>query len=207
MKKLCLLAFSAFLTICLQAQLKTTKVCPDLYVDILDGKVNGLYSNSTIGEIKGKLPCFSSTVDDTATSKCGGNVFYKDKDIYFYTGRDYVEIREKFKGKLSLPLLGAARTGLFKMLGLPKIKDVKWDAFQTQYGTLILYYNAAGKVNKIQFSINQPTLFNSANNWFPLFRVIHQGSASGRQRNFYSLAANGFFVLTIFLFNHKKYML
>jgi hypothetical protein len=153
MKKICLLALSAFLTICLQAQLKTTQTCPDIYVDILDGKVNnGLFANSSNGEIKGKLPCFTSTVDDTARSQCGANVFYKDKDIYFYTGRDYVEIREKFKGRLSLPLLGAARTSLFKMLGLPKIKDVKWDAFQTQYGTLILYYNAAGKVNKIQFS-------------------------------------------------------
>jgi hypothetical protein len=133
------------------AQLKTTTVCPTFTVDILDGKVNGLYCVSTIGEIKSKLPCFTGSEEENNSSACGGGVFYKDKDIYFYTGRDYVEIREKFKGKLSIPLMGANRNNLFKWLGHPKIKDVNWDAFQMAYGTLILYYKA-GKVNKLQFS-------------------------------------------------------
>jgi hypothetical protein len=134
-----------------QAQLKTTIACASFTVDLLNGKVNDLYPTSTNGEVKGKFPCFTSTEDEVASSKCGGNVFYKDKDIYFYTGRDYVEIGERFKGKLSIPLMGAARTGLFKWLGHPKIKDVNWDAFTMAYGTLVLYYRG-GKVNKIQFS-------------------------------------------------------
>ncbi len=133
------------------AQLKTTPVCPLIVVDILDGKINELYPNSTMGEIKGKLPCFSEALDETAGAKCGGIISYKDKDIYFYTGRDYIEIRDKFKGKLTVPLMGASRTSLFKWLGHPKIKDVYWDAFQMSYGTLILYYKA-GKVNKLQLS-------------------------------------------------------
>jgi hypothetical protein len=134
------------------AQLKTTPVCGTFVVEILDGKVNGVFPDFTIGQIKEKLPCFTSEEPENSTSKCGGGVFYKDKDIYFYTGRDYIEIREKFKGKLSIPLLGATRNSLFKWLGNPKIKDVNWDAFQTQYGTLVLHYNKAGKVNLIQFS-------------------------------------------------------
>ncbi len=151
MKKI-LLIFVALLAMnMVNAQLKATTACPAFAVDILYGRVNELYPSSTNGEIKGKLPCFSSTEDELTSSQCGGNVFYKDKDIYFYTGRDYVEIREKFKGTLSVPLMGAARTGLFKWLGHPKIKDTNWDAFQMQYGTLVLYYKA-GKVNKIQFS-------------------------------------------------------
>ena len=89
---------------------------------------------------------------ESSTAKCGGGVFYKDRDIYFYTGRDYIEIGPKFKGKLSIPLMGASRNSLFKWLGHPKIKDVSWDAFSTQYGILILYYTKANKVNKIQFS-------------------------------------------------------
>lgn len=133
------------------AQLKTTLICPPIVVDVLDGKINELFPNSTQGEIKGKLPCFSEVQDEIAGSKCGGSIFYKDKDIYFYTGRDYVEIREKFKGKLTVPLMGASRTALFKWLGHPKIKDVNWDAFQMSYGTLVLYYKA-GKVNKLQLS-------------------------------------------------------
>ena len=134
------------------SQLKTTPVCNTIYVDILGGKVNGVEPDFTQGQIKTTLPCFTSEEPENASSSCGGAIFYKDKDIYFYTGRDYVEIREKFKGKLSVPLMGAARNSLFKTLGHPKIKDVKWDAFQTQYGTLILYYNAANRINKIQFS-------------------------------------------------------
>lgn len=152
MKRHNLILIAIIATTSLQAQLKTTSVCPTFTVDILAGKVNGLKSSSTTGEIKKLFPCFSSTEEEVSSSKCGGNVFYKDKDIYFFTGRDYIEIKEKFKGKLSLPLMGANRSNLFKWLGHPKIKDVSWDAFQTEYGTLVLYYNKANKVNKIQFS-------------------------------------------------------
>jgi hypothetical protein len=48
--------------------------------------------------------------------------------------------------------MGASRNGLFKWLGHPKLKDDTWDAFETQYGCLILYYNAASKVKMIRFS-------------------------------------------------------
>ncbi len=151
MKKIFLILAGIFSMNTALPQLKTTPVCPTIIVDILDGKVNELYPNSTMGEIKGKLPCFSETETETTGSKCGGTIFYKDRDIYFYTGRDYVEIREKFKGKLTIPLMGASRNSLFKWLGHPKIKDITWDAFQMAYGTLVLYYKA-GKVNKLQFS-------------------------------------------------------
>jgi hypothetical protein len=134
------------------AQLKTSPVCPVFSVDILTGKVNELRPNATQGEFKKAFPCFTDAEEENPAARCGGTILYKDKDIYFYTARDYVEIGEKFKGKLSIPLMGAARTGLFKWLGHPKIKDVNWDAFQTAYGTLVLYYNKAGKVNKLQFS-------------------------------------------------------
>lgn len=152
MKKL-LFVFIAFaFAIPASAQLTPKSACPDFVVDILDGTVNGLKTNVNLEEFKLKLPCFSSAEDETSSSKCGGGAFYKDRDLYFYSGRDYVEIGEKFKGKLSLPLIGAKRGSLFKYLGNPKLKDATWDAFQTQYGTLVLHYSSAGKVNKIQFS-------------------------------------------------------
>ena|SRR5258706_14785680 len=135
------------------AQLKTTPKCPDFNIDILDGRVNkNILPTSTVGQIKLNLPCFTSFEEEGTSAKCGAGVFYKDKDIYFYTTRDYVEIGPAFKGTLSIPLMGAPRNGLFKWLGSPQIKDVNWDAFQTAYGVLILYYNNAAKVNKIQFS-------------------------------------------------------
>ena len=135
------------------AQLNTTPKCKEINVDLLDGIINKtLLPTSTVGQIKLNLPCFTSFEEEGTSAKCGGGVFFKDKDIYFYTTRDYIEIGPAFKGKLSLPLIGAPRNGLFKLLGSPQIKDVKWDAFQTAYGVLILYYNSASRVNKIQFS-------------------------------------------------------
>ncbi len=135
------------------AQLNTTPKCKEINVDLLDGIINKtLLPTSTVGQIKLNLPCFTSFEEEGTSAKCGAGVFYKDKDIYFYTTRDYIEIGPAFKGKLSLPLMGAPRNGLFKLLGSPKIKDLKWDAFQTAYGILILYYNSASRVNKIQFS-------------------------------------------------------
>jgi hypothetical protein len=135
------------------AQLKTTKICATFSVDVLSGRVNNaVEANSTQGQVKQNLPCFTSEEPENKSSACGGGIFYNDKGIYFYTGRDYIEIRENFKGKLSIPLMGSARNSLFKTLGNPKIKDVSWDAYTTRYGILILYYNKANKVNKIQLS-------------------------------------------------------
>ena len=143
------------------AQLKTTPLCKELNVDLLNGMINkNLLPISTVGQIKLNLPCYTSFEEEGTSAKCGAGVFYKDKDIYFYTTRDYIEIGPAFKGKLSLPLMGASRSGLFKLLGNPQIKDVKWDAFQTAYGVLILYYNSASKVNKIQFSTQPASSIN-----------------------------------------------
>jgi hypothetical protein len=133
------------------AQLKVKPKCGPFTVNILDGKVNDVRPDFTNGQIKKKLPCNTSEEEEGA-SKCGGGVFYKDQDVKFYTGRDYVEIGPAFKGKLTIPLMGAKRGTFFKWLGNPKLKDDDWDAFQTQYGCLILYYNSAAKVKMIRFS-------------------------------------------------------
>jgi hypothetical protein len=152
MKKLLLLLTALPVAYICAAQLKTTASCPAFYIDILDGKINDLRTTATVGQVKEKFPCFTSAENESSSAKCGGGVNFKDRDLYFFTERDYVEIGPKFKGKLSIPLMGASRNGLFKWLGNPKIKDAGWDAFTTSYGTLILYYTKANKVNKIQFS-------------------------------------------------------
>ena len=136
-------------------QLKAKVNCPDLYIDILNGTVNDIKPNYTQGEIKDKFPCFTSAVDETPDAKCGGGIYFKDKDISFYTKRKYVEVGPKFIGKTSFPLLGTKRGSLFAKLGNAKIKDDLWDAYEMQYGTLVLHYDvagAAGKVKSFQFS-------------------------------------------------------
>ena len=139
-------SISAYLA---NAQLHATPVCPPFTVDILAGSVNELVSKSAIIEVKTKFPCFSSIIEKDSITVCAG-VFYPDKSIHFYTGRQYIEVGEKFNGKITPALMGASRSSLFGILGHPKLKDAAWDAFQMGYGTLILYYNAAGKINKIQ---------------------------------------------------------
>ena len=152
MKQFLLHALLAFTVFSAKAQLVAKANCDAFTVDILDGKVNGLKPNARFDEIKGKFPCFSATEPEGSTAKCGAGVFYKDRDVYFYTDRDYIEIKEKFQGKFTTPILGLARNSLFKILGNPKLKDDTWDAYQMAYGTLVLHYNKAGKVNMLQFS-------------------------------------------------------
>jgi hypothetical protein len=152
MKKISIFFLAISLWASAQAQLKASPKCGSFVVDILNGNVNSIKPDWTMSEIKDKLPCFTGTEEEGSASKCGGAVFYKDKDVSFYTKRNYIEIGDKFKGQLSIPLMGASRGSLFKWLGNPKMKDEAWDAFEMAYGTLVLHYNSAGKVRLIQMS-------------------------------------------------------
>ncbi|HUR10562.1 MAG TPA: hypothetical protein VM012_04300 [Flavitalea sp.] len=152
MKTYYLFILALFIVPASMAQLITKAKCPDFEVDILDGKVNGHRPDIPNDRLKIVLPCFTSSTDKKDSSKCGTTVFFKDRDVYFYTERNYIELGPKFKGKLSVPLMGVSRNNLFQYLGNPRIKDDKWSAFQTSYGIIILYFDNANKVNKIQIS-------------------------------------------------------
>ena len=159
-KMLSSILFVSLLQYC-QAQLTPTAKCDEFYIDILDGRVNGLRPDFTMGQIKTKLPCFtSSDPEGSSSSKCGGTVFFADKGVYFYTDRDYIEIKEGYKGKISLPVLGADRKSLFKWLGNPSLKDDTWDAFETKYGNLVLHYNKLNKVNLVQMTTRSTSTLN-----------------------------------------------
>jgi len=151
MKQLLSIAFFMGILSVGMGQLKAKVKCPDLYVDVLNGTVNDIKPSYTQNEIKEKFPCFTSAEEESESAKCGGGVFFKDKDLYFYTRRKYVEIGPKFVGKTSLPLLGTKRGTLFTKLGNPKIKDDLWDAYEMQFGTLVLHYDVAGTAGKVKF--------------------------------------------------------
>ncbi|MEP7277388.1 MAG: hypothetical protein ABI813_01985 [Bacteroidota bacterium] len=152
MKQLFYLLLLPFIVCTAKAQLVPKAACGVFTVDILDGKLNGLKPNARWEEIKQKLPCFTASEPEGAAAKCGGTVFYKDRDVYFFTDRDYIEIGEHFKGKLTVPVMGASRNSLFSVLGNPKLKDESWDAYEMAYGTLVLHYNKVNKVNLVQFT-------------------------------------------------------
>lgn len=134
------------------AQLKTKPDCGTLLVDVYKGWINEAKPNADPEQIKLKLPCFTSFEKEGNESKCGGGIYYADKGLTVYTQRDYFVMDEKFKGKFSIPLMGAKQDALFPRLGNPKLKDANWEAYQMAYGTLILYYNSKRMVNKIIIS-------------------------------------------------------
>jgi hypothetical protein len=152
MKRIAIIIAAVISAQTVTAQLKSTPICPVFKIDVLEGVINErLDCNSTAGEVKKLFPCFTHEKEETGGATCGG-VFYKDKDISFFTERDYIEIGEKFKGQLTPALMGVSRGSLFTVLGNPQIKDATWDAFKTKFGILVIYYNQAGKINKVQIS-------------------------------------------------------
>lgn len=60
-------------------------------------------------KVKEKFPFFTGATEDGAGYNCGGGVFFLDHDFYFYTGRDYLEIRNDFRAKASMSLLGETK--------------------------------------------------------------------------------------------------
>ncbi len=147
--KSCFLALAILIySLPLQAQLRSTPYCPPLHLDILDGTVSKMYPQSPFGDIINRLPCYTEAVDELSTGGCGG-VYFKDKAVYFHTYRDYIEIKENYNGTMSMPLMGTNRNNLFKWLGIPAKKDIKWESYQMRYGSLVLFFDAAGKVNNI----------------------------------------------------------
>ncbi len=135
-----------------KAQLKTKADCGTMYVEIYKGWINEVMPNADPERIKSKIPCFTSFEPEGNESKCGGGIYYADKGLTVYIQREYFLLDEKFKGKMSMPLMGAKQAALFTLLGNPKIKDANWEAYQMSYGTLIIYYNAKKLVNKIIMS-------------------------------------------------------
>jgi hypothetical protein len=134
------------------AQLTTKADCGTMVVDVYKGWINEVMPSADPERIKSKIPCFTSFEPESNESKCGGAIYYADKGLTVYIQRDYFLMDEKFKGKMSVPLMGAKQDALFTLLGNPKVKDANWEAYQMSYGTLILYYNTKRVVNKVIMS-------------------------------------------------------
>ena len=127
-------------------------------VDIENGTINGLKPAATMDEIKKTLPFFTDETAENQGINCDGGVFYMNNDVYFYTARDYVDIKAEFKGKLSKDILNKNIQEVTKLLGTPdhQIKPAGDDEsmmvvyFKMPYGCLRLNYNiSTGNVFEI----------------------------------------------------------
>lgn len=100
---------------------------------------------------KKRFPVLRKELEPGDPAKCAG-LFYADQGVYLHrTDGNYIEVRDSYKGAITIPF-GTPGASLFSMLGRPKLKDPSWEAYQTEYGTLVMYFDPAGKLNKIQMS-------------------------------------------------------
>ena len=107
-----------------------------------------------MASVKAKLPCFTGDSEEGVEMNCSGGVFYINHNFFCCTGRDYIEMRRKFTGKLSIPIFGLSKDAAIKKLGLGKeVRMVVPEAdeesdgnkraflfFNTSYGCLVLLF-------------------------------------------------------------------
>jgi hypothetical protein len=118
-------------------------------VDLEKGLVNGLSPITALDSLKKLMPFYTSETAENPDYNCGGGVFYMNNDVYFYTGRDYIEIRTEFNGKLSHDILNRNIQEVTRQLGKPddQIKPSGDDEsimviyYKKDYGCLRLNYN------------------------------------------------------------------
>ncbi|MFM2377033.1 MAG: hypothetical protein RLZZ165_2130 [Bacteroidota bacterium] len=119
--------------------------CSNIYVDVRKGTINKLKPTASIEKIVSVLPCFTGITREDEGYNCGGGVFFIDKDIYAYTGRDYWEIRANYKGTWSSKLLQLRPVDLQFRFGKPvreeKIPGYKVHFFNQKYGCIRVQFS------------------------------------------------------------------
>lgn len=115
--------------------------CGPLRFDLVSGQLNGLSPDASQEQVKAALPCFTGDTRDGSKYNYGGGVFYLKHDFFYYTGRDFIEVRGAFKGQVEPALLGMPIDAAIGQFGPGEsIKGVP-DAtlFSTSYGCLRLH--------------------------------------------------------------------
>lgn len=139
---------------CFLGNALTAQSCDNLVVNLKKGTLNGLKPTAGQEQVKEKLPCFTGDSEDGGDFNCGGGVFFLNNDFFYYTGRDYIEMRSHFNGKLSIPVLGLTKAEAIKKLGMgkpvrtEKDGDTQYLFFKTAYGCIRLNI-ADGRVEQV----------------------------------------------------------
>ncbi len=78
--------------------------CTSLTLDLLTGTLNGIRPDDSQEKIKQVLPCYTGETEEGDWANYGGGIFYLKHDMYFYTHRDYIEVRDGFISRLPFGL-------------------------------------------------------------------------------------------------------
>jgi hypothetical protein len=119
--------------------------CDELVANLAKGTLNGLKPGAAMEAVKEKLPCFTGDSEEGGAFNCGGGVFYLNHDFFYYTGNDYIELRSKFKGKVSVQVLGLTKAAAIKKMKVfgrvvrtQKNGNQSFLFFKTSYGCICL---------------------------------------------------------------------
>jgi hypothetical protein len=138
----------------------TAQGCNNLFADLKNGTINKVKPTASQQKVKAALPCFTGDSEEGGDFNCGGGVFFLKHGFFFYTGKDYIEIRENYKGKLSIPVLGLtkdmaiAKLKMGKVIRTETVNEEEVIFFKTIYGCLWLKL-VEGKVVNVVISSKQ----------------------------------------------------
>lgn len=135
-----------------------------LSVNLKKGTLNGFKPTESMEAIKKRFPCFTGESEEGMVGNCGGGVFFLKHDFFFYSHRDYFEIRSGFSGKVSMDLMGKTMAEIEAELGkpdyIPEYKEDEGDSFfaytpdihhlyKRKYGSLRITFDAETKLVRV----------------------------------------------------------
>lgn len=134
-------------------------ICDTFYFNLIDGTMNGVAPSLPDAEIREWLPCYSSFTPYGSDSNCFGAVFYKKYDFYYYTVRDFIEVRTNYKGHVNPPVMGKSREDVIALLGSKPVTNIAIDSvttnlFVSKYGCVQVDYTN-NKVSSVSAHYNE----------------------------------------------------
>jgi hypothetical protein len=127
--------------------------CDALEFDLRAGLLNGLPPTASMNEVRRQLPCATGDTEEGHPFNEGGGVFFLTHDLYFYTHRDRIEVREAFDGRVVPALLGGRYEAVVAVFG-PATRGLpdgggKLTLHPTRYGCLGVT-SVEGRVVQVQ---------------------------------------------------------
>ncbi len=113
--------------------------CDPLLLDLEKGTINDITGFATMDEVKTNFPCFTGETEEGSEFNCGGGVFFLNHDVYYYTWKDYITVRDEFWGECTPPVVGQEASAANEHLGEPTESFVYTDEFFGEETTYMQY--------------------------------------------------------------------
>lgn len=112
--------------------------CDNLILDLREGKLNGSPPIISQNEVKRMFPCYTGETEEVSKFNHGGGVFSQRFDFYFYTYKDFIEVRSDFDGEVLPSVFDTSREDIESRFGEPQYSLQDSEFYATDYGCLRL---------------------------------------------------------------------